>query len=203
MDPYDQDADLDDGPARQPVDLRRLAILGLVALVIIGAVVGLAAARPWTSVFDDEGVEPFTATRTPPEAVRAALAEAARTDREGHDPLDQPEVGEVARAVFGGRDGHTADGQVRILDLADGRRVVRIEGLSIPNGPGLQVLLSPAPGDALTGELREGAVNVGELVYNRGDSTYELPAEVDPAAYRSVVIWSEPTGVSFAVAGYR
>jgi hypothetical protein len=207
MDAYDQDADPDDPPddraERPPTDLRRLVTLALAVTLIVGLIVGVAAVQPWTYAIDEEGVEPFAGTRTPSEAVRASLADAARTDREGSDPLPAPEAGELARAVFGGRDGHTAEGQVRIVNLADGRQAVRIEELAVPNGPGLTVLLSPAPGDAPTGEFREGAVELGELVYNRGDSNYVIPPGVDPAVYHSVVIWSEPTGVNFAVAGYR
>jgi hypothetical protein len=210
MDAYDQDAEPDEvdlrDPApsdRPPADPRRLITLALATALIIASIVAVAAVQPWRYLVDEEGVEPFAGTRTPPEAVQASLRDAAETDREGRDPLDQPEVAESARGVFSGRDGHTVDGQARIVDLADGRRVLRIEGLSVDNGPGLAVYLSPAPGDALTGEFIDGAVSLGELVYNRGDSTYEIPPEIDPDAYRSAVIWSDPTGVNFAVAGFR
>ena len=128
--------------------------------------------QPWTYVFDDEGAEPFAGTRAP---VRRRAGVAGRrgraSDREGSDPLDQAEVAELAWASFAGRDGHTAEGQVRIVDLADGRRVLRIEGLSIDNGPGLEVLLSPAPADALTGGVPRGVGEPG-------------PARLQPAATR-------------------
>src|SRR5690606_34735448 len=99
---YDQDADDDvlDRSAPRPVDVRRLVVVAAACLAVIGVAVGLAAAQPWSRLVEHDPVEPFAGTRTPPEAVRASLAEAARTDRVGSDPLDQPEVGEVARAVF-------------------------------------------------------------------------------------------------------
>lgn len=203
MDAYDQDEELDDDGGGSPADPRRLITLALAALLIIGAIVAVGAVRPWSHVVDADGVEPFAGTRAPPEAVQASLDEAARTTRRGSDPLDQPEVAESGRAVFEGRDGHTAGGQARIVELADGRRVLRLEGLSIDSGPGLVVLLTPTPVDAPTGEFIEGAVNLGALVYEVGDSNYEIPADVDPNAFRSVTIWSEPTGVNFAVAGFR
>jgi hypothetical protein len=81
--------------------------------------------------------------------------------------------------------------------------VVRLEGLELPNGPDLEVLLTPAAADAPTGELAEGAVSLGPLVYNVGDATYELPLEIDPNAYRSVLVAAPALGVVFGIAGYR
>lgn len=203
MDAYDQDDEPEEAASAPPGDLRRLIKLALAGLAIIGVIVALGAVQPWSYLVDHEGAEPFAGSRTPPDAVRASLDEAVAATRKGSDPLDQPEVAESGRAVFEGRDGHSVDGQARLIDLADGRRVLRIEKLEIDGGPGLVVLLTPTPVDAPTGEFGDGAVTLGELVYTTGDSNYELPPDVDPGAYRSVAIWSESTGVYFAVAGFR
>jgi hypothetical protein len=203
MDAYDQDDEPDTDRESSSADARRLITLALAGLAIIGFIVALGAVEPWTHVVDDEGVEPFAGTRTPSEAARASLGETVDDLRRGHDPLEPAEVAESGRAVFEGRDGHAVEGQARIVELADGQRVVRLEGLALDGGPGLAVYLTPTPIDAPTGEFIDGAVSLGELVYHEGDSNYVVPADVDPDAYRSVTIWSDPTGVNFAVAGFR
>jgi hypothetical protein len=203
MDAYDQDAEDDVLDARAPVSPRRLLALGAIALAISALIIGVATVQPWRHLTAEEDVEPFAGTRAPSTEVRAALASAAESDRRGNDPLDQPEVNQLAIGAFEGRDGQTAVGQARILDLADGRRVVRLEGLELANGPELEVLLSPAPADAPTTELAEGAVSLGPLVYNIGDATYELPPEIDPNAYRSVLVAAPAHEIVFGVAGYR
>jgi hypothetical protein len=203
MDAYDQDAEDDAPEARAPVSPRRLIALAAIALAISAAIIGVATVQPWKYLTADEDVEPFAGTRAPSAEVRAALASAAESDRTGSDPLDQAEVNQIAIGAFEGRDGQTAGGQARILDLADGRRVVRLEGLDLANGPDLEVLLTPAAADAPTAELAEGAVSLGPLVYNVGDATYELPVEIDPSVYRSVLVAAPAHDVVFAIAGYR
>jgi hypothetical protein len=109
-------------------------------------------------------------------------------------------VAELAGGSFEGREGHRAEGEARLLELADGRRVLRIEGLDLPDGVLLKVYLSPAAAEAPSDEFAQDVVSLGDLVYTVGDSTYEVPSDTDPAEFRSVSIWDERWGVNFAVA---
>ena len=45
-------------------------------------------------------------------------------------------------------------------------------------------------------------VEIGKLKGNVGDQNYELPDDLDPAAYGSVVIYCKPFQVVFSVAPF-
>ncbi|MEV4434883.1 DM13 domain-containing protein [Streptomyces sp. NPDC049555] len=99
---------------------------------------------------------------------------------------------------------HATSGTVRILQLPDGSRTLRLEGLSTSNGPALKVLVSDAP----VKEGRDGwfvfddgaHVDLGSLKGNKGDQNYALPAGLDLHRYRSVSIWCDRFDVSFGAA---
>jgi hypothetical protein len=99
---------------------------------------------------------------------------------------------------------HASSGQVEVLQLPDGSRVLRLEDLETSDGPRLRVWLSAAP----VIEGRAGwyvfadapHVDLGDLKGNIGSSNYALPADVDLAALPSVTIWCERFSVSFAAA---
>ncbi len=99
---------------------------------------------------------------------------------------------------------HASSGQVEVLQLPDGSRVLRLEDLETSDGPRLRVWLSAAP----VIEGRAGwyvfadapHVDLGDLKGNIGSSNYALPAGVDLAALPSVTIWCDRFSVSFAAA---
>lgn len=74
-----------------------------------------------------------------------------------------------------------------VLVLRSGTRLlVRFESVSIANGPDLHVYLSKDAG----GTYREAnAVYLGPLKATDGSFNYDVPAGVDLAQYRSVVVW--------------
>jgi hypothetical protein len=80
---------------------------------------------------------------------------------------------------------------VRILQLADGSRYVRLEGLRTENGPAVRVYLSANPADGPERAFDDDFVDLGELQGNLGDQNYRVPSGVDPLGYASVVIWCE------------
>jgi hypothetical protein len=108
-----------------------------------------------------------------------------------------PEV--LARGMLGDR-AHHASGDVRVLRLADGTRVVRLEGLDVENGPDLYVTLAAAAADAPEDAFDRDYVSLGRLKGNKGDQTYALPAGLDLARFRSLVIWCERFSVAFGTA---
>jgi hypothetical protein len=95
---------------------------------------------------------------------------------------------------------HSTSGRVRILQLADGSRYVRLEGLRTDNGPVVRVYLSSNPADGPEGAFDDSYVDLGGLQGNLGDQNYAVPADVDPLEYASVVIWCDRFDSAFGAA---
>jgi hypothetical protein len=95
---------------------------------------------------------------------------------------------------------HGTSGTVRILALADGRRFVRLEGLDTDNGPDLYLYLSANPAGGPEQAFDDDYLSLGRLQGNLGDQNYELPPDVDPLAYASVVIWCDRFNSAFGAA---
>ncbi|HYN94123.1 MAG TPA: DM13 domain-containing protein, partial [Pilimelia sp.] len=94
---------------------------------------------------------------------------------------------------------HRTTGTAQLIQRPDGRRQLVLRDLDTSDGPDLRVWLSDRPVDSRAfGGGRY--VDVARLRGNRGDQVYDLPADVDPAAYRSVSIWCKRFAVSFGAA---
>jgi hypothetical protein len=187
----------------------------LVPLIVIGLVtvtVGLAAFQPWrlfTNVTVDEALPVAASTPVPGPPSTASTA----------DPLASPEADQVAATEeaqppstdpvvlatgeFISHE-HATSGTVRILELPDGTRVLRLEGLDTSNGPDLKVWLTDAP--VIDGEdgwrvFDDGAyVDLGSLKGNKGNQNYPIPADVDLSDLTSLSIWCDRFDVSFGAA---
>ncbi len=96
---------------------------------------------------------------------------------------------------------HPGAGDAIVYRLEDGSYALRLENLDIFNGPALYVY-AVAADDANDNAtvLEAGFLNLGPLKGNQGNQTYELPAEFDPARYRSISVWCERFSVNFATA---
>ncbi len=102
----------------------------------------------------------------------------------------------VASGEFRGADEfHFGRGTVELVEDAPGAYVLRFEGFSVRNGPGLRVYLSPDPAG-----YAPDALDLGGLKATDGSFNHEVPAGTDPSRYRSVIIWCEPFSVLFASA---
>ena len=106
---------------------------------------------------------------------------------------------ELARGTFISRE-HETTGTARILRLADGQQILRLEGFETSNGPALFVYLSQNPADGDDGSFDDDYIDLGELKGNIGDQNYVIPAEIDPLGYTSVVVWCDRFNVSFGAA---
>jgi hypothetical protein len=96
---------------------------------------------------------------------------------------------------------HEGTGTAAVVRLADGKYVLRLEEFSVLNGPDLYVYLSALPDSTDSGPvLQSKYLSVAKLKGNKGNQTYELPADFDPATYNSVVIWCQQFRVNFATA---
>lgn len=110
-----------------------------------------------------------------------------------------PTTTDLAEGTFTSLGRYTTTGQLRVVELADGRRVVRLEDFATDNGPDLLVYLSTAPADG-SGDFAAEFVDLGELRGNIGDQNYALPPDVDLDGWRSVVIWCRRFSTAFGAA---
>lgn len=159
----------------------------LLVVVAVLVAVALAAFEPWrafTSSTIDEALP----------AVSVAPDPTATTD---------PGPRTLTRGTFVDAE-HDTSGTARILELADGSRVLRLEGLASSDGPDLHVWLSDATSGGSWGKYDDGAyVRLGELKATHGNQNYSIPAEADLSAMRSVVIWCDRFNVAFGTAPIR
>lgn len=165
---------------------------GVASVAVVGVI---AWFEPQALFIDDRVSAPVPtiatpATTTPPSAAPGATVAPSTV---APVPVD------LATGRFISRD-HGTEGSVRVLRLEDGTRYLRIEGLATDNGPDLYVYLSPNPADGPEGAFDEGHVNLGSLQGNLGDQNYAIPADIDHAAYASVVIWCDRFDSAFGAA---
>ena len=114
----------------------------------------------------------------------------------------QPQVVALKDGQFKDADSfHKGSGQATIYSTPDGGYFLRLEELSVTNGPALHVFLSPHEDPDRSGEVKTpGYVDLGKLKGNRGNQNYPIPADVDITAINSVVIYCKPFSVVFSVA---
>ncbi len=207
---------------------RRWLLLGTATVVVAVAAVGLALFQPWKLWVDDtvdqaapEGARPLVidtaaASPTAPTTTSTTLATVPASTAPATEPapsttlptaLSAPTPVEAAppppaapiSTEFVGID-HGTSGTLLLLEDDAGRRFVRLEDLDTSNGPDLFVYLSSNPVDGEEGAFDDDYVNLGRLQGNIGSQNYELPADVDPARYASVVIWCDRFDSAFGAA---
>ncbi|MEV6397483.1 DM13 domain-containing protein [Streptomyces sp. NPDC051907] len=165
--------------------------VAVLALAVAAAVVGLYWFQPWKLWVD--------------ETVRDELPTAV-SDPGANDPAESAKPS-APRTLASGElisHEHETTGSVKILALADGSRVLRLENLETSNGPDLRVLIT----DAAVVDGKDGwhvfddgkHVRLGKLKGNKGDQNYALPAGLALDAYTSVSIWCDRFDVSFGAA---
>lgn len=175
---------------------RPVVWLAVAAVVLAGAVVGLALFQPWKLVVDE------TVDEAAPAAVPASAAPSGPAA-----PSAAP-VGPtvLARGEFITHE-HATTGSAVVLRLPDGGRVLRLEDLDTSNGPDLQVWITDAPvrpGTAGWRVFDDGRyTSLGKLKGNKGSQNYALPASVDLTQLDSVTIWCDRFNVSFGAAALR
>lgn len=191
---------------------RRTLIAAAVAVAAVVAAVALPLFQPWrlfTGKVVDEalpGADPIsmtTSSSAPPtisgDRSQTPSPPAAKT------PPSTPAAGpqRLATGRFITHE-HDTEGTVSILKLADGSRVLRLEGLRTSDGPDLKVWLSDAKvvaGEAGWHTFDDGKYrNLGKLKGNEGNQNYVIPPDVDLATFRSVSIWCDRFNVSFGAA---
>ena len=99
---------------------------------------------------------------------------------------------------------HKGSGTATIFRGPDGSHLLRLEDFKVTNGPDLHVILTPHESPARRDDVAApGFADLGKLKGNEGNQNYPIPAEVDVAIQRSVVIYCQPFHVIFSVAAVR
>jgi hypothetical protein len=178
--------------------LGRPLVIGGLVLAVVGVGLGLYWFQPW-KVWQDETVE---------EALPGAVTTSAPpTSGPSASPSMSPSPVPGPRTLASGElisHEHATSGTVKLVRLADGSHVVRLDNLDTSNGPDLRVWLTDAPVKEGTAGWRvfdDGEyVSLGRLKGNKGSQNYTVPADVDPSRYTSVSIWCDRFDVSFGAA---
>ncbi|WP_367318401.1 DM13 domain-containing protein [Streptomyces sp. HUAS ZL42] len=174
--------------------LTRPLVIGVLVVAVAGVGFGLYWFQPW-KLWQDETVEEAL-----PQVVETSAPPAAAPSRTATTPAGPQTLatGELISHE------HTTSGTVKLVRLADGSHIVRLENLDTSNGPDLRVWLTDAPvkaGKAGWHVFDDGQhVSLGKLKGNKGSQNYAVPADIDPARYTSVSIWCDRFDVSFGAA---
>ncbi|MCS3844017.1 DM13 domain-containing protein [Microbacterium sp. AK031] len=174
---------------------RRLVIVGgIVAAGVL--VVGVLVFQPWL-LFTDVRVDEVLPTAQTSQPSDTPVPGSSAT------PTADPVPVVLATGTFVSQE-HATTGTASIIENPDGTRVLAIENLDTTNGPDVHVWLSAA--DAVEGFdgwfLAGGAAyfDLGVIKGNQGNQIYDIPAEVDLSAYRSVSLWCVQFSVGFGAA---
>ncbi|SEQ02758.1 DM13 domain-containing protein [Arthrobacter sp. OV608] len=184
----------------------------LLAAIVVAA--GLYLFQPWriftsSTVIEDLPVAPAPASQsqgsaeTPSTPSAGAAPSAGIASSAGPAPSAVAAPRELATGQLISHE-HASSGTVKILELPDGSRILRFEGLDTSDGPDLHVWLSDAPvveGTAGWYLFDDGRyLDLGSLKANKGNQNYEIPAATNLGDYTSVSIWCARFTVSFAAA---
>ena len=173
----------------------KVALGGVLVVVLV---VAAALFEPWRL---------FTSSRVDEALPVATPATAAPEDTPAGEPVDggtvTPEPVEpvqLARGDFVDAE-HGTTGTARVVELADGRRFVRLEDLATSDGPDLHVWLSDQPSGGEWDSYDDGRyVRLGDLKATHGNQNYEIPADVRIDQMTTVVIWCDRFSVAFGTA---
>jgi hypothetical protein len=169
--------------------------MGVLTVTVAAAAFGMYWFQPWKLWQDETVQEALPEAASPPPSAAAPSGEASAAAPAGPVTLASGELTSHE---------HATRGTVKLVRLADGSHVVRVENLDTSNGPDLHVWLTDAPvipGKAGWHVFDDGEhTSLGRLKGNRGSQNYALPAGLDPSRYTSVSIWCDRFDVSFGAA---
>ena len=99
----------------------------------------------------------------------------------------------IGNFVGAGDGFHNAEGVAKIIQLADGPDILRLENFKATNGPDLYVYLS-------TDKTNADIVNLGRLKGNIGNQNYLIPAGTEITKHNTTLIWCRAFSVIFGSA---
>lgn len=174
------------------------------ALVVV-AVVAALVFQPWLLFIDvrvDDEIP--VASAVPTDAPTQAGSSSPPSARDTPVPSAPPAAPiELSSGTLVSHE-HETSGTIRVIQLPDGSRQLAIEDLETTNGPDVHVWLSAGPVvEGFDGWFTAGGhpyVDLGMIKGNQGNQLYDIPADVDLAAYPSVDLWCVQFSVSFGAA---
>ena len=98
---------------------------------------------------------------------------------------------QLSGIFMGAHDGfHNAEGNVKVVSLTDGSKILRLENFKSTNGPNVHVYLS-------TDKHATDYVDLGKLKANNGNQNYNIPSGTYITKHNIVLIWCKDFSVLF------
>jgi electron transfer DM13 len=181
------------------------------AAAVVATVVAIGAPLTWylaspiwirTSLVEaGPTAAPIVASTDAPSVASAPTAPPTRGPTASPTPASTP-TPFVARTHATGRfagtdDFHFGRGTASLIEVSPGRFHLRLEDLSVRNGPDLYVYLSTAADD-----YARGSLELGRLKATDGSFGYDVPKGTDIRSFRSAIIWCKQFSHLFAVATF-
>jgi electron transfer DM13 len=183
----------------------RASIAIAVPLLAVALPVGWYLASPLVLSASIDEAPPIVAAASPstrpaspsPSPVASGPSPAVPTPKATAPATAAPVLLTRTGSFQGTDDFHFGRGTARLIEVAPGSFVVRLEDFAVRNGPDLYVYLSPSA----TG-YADGAIELGRLKADTGNQNYPVPpgALDDPGRAASVVIWCRQFSHLFATA---
>ncbi len=181
--------------------VRRVVVGAVAAFAVLAGALVFEPWTLWTRSTLNESLPQVSATTAAPDASLAAEdvpepveAPAAEESRPEPQPI------ELSRGEFITQE-HGTTGTARVVELADGSRILRLENFSTSNGPDLHVWLSDQAAGGDWFKYAGGrSVQLGALKATDGNHNYAIPADVDLTGLTSAVIWCVRFDVAFGSA---
>jgi hypothetical protein len=105
-------------------------------------------------------------------------------------PVQKP----LSGIFMGVHDGfHNAEGNVKVVSLTDGSKILTLENFKSTNGPNVHVYLS-------TDKHATDYVDLGKLKANNGNQNYNIRTGTDIRKHNIVLIWCKDFSVLFGSA---
>lgn len=163
---------------------KKSLIVSLIIVMAAGATAVLIWTKPWTA---------FTNATVDEVAVSESTQPLNTNGDSDEEASDGPRV--VATGSFMSQD-HETSGQVEVVELPDGSRVLTLVNLQTDNGPDVHVYFGTNPAN-----ISDGAhSDLGLMKGNIGTQNYELPAELNPADYSIISLWCNDFASPFGFA---
>ncbi len=192
--------------------MRRILLPVAAVAVVLALVAALWLFQPWrlvtSSTIDEPDPGTAPAGSPSPEPTPGDVRTPSPTATPSLDgsptaqptPTPKPRDRELARGTFEDAE-HGTSGSAVLRQLADGRRVLRLQDLDTSDGPDLHVWITDQPSGGEWGSYDDGRyVKLGALKANRGNQNYEIPKDAELTGLTSVVIWCDRFNVAFGTA---
>lgn len=167
-------------------------------IVVAGLAVGLALFEPWRAFTSSHVDEPIPVAADDLNGGQDDAGGSGNDGGSGDAGSAQPK--ELSTGEFVSLE-HETSGTARVLELADGSRILRLEGFSTSDGPDVHVWLSDARSGGDGGSFDDGRyVGLGEMKATDGNQNYLIPDGAKLDGLRSVVIWCDRFDVAFGSA---